>query len=788
MKAEQYLFRNCPIPGGGYVTGFLFSEKDEGVLYCRTDIGGTYKFDYEKEEWLSLIDHVTMEKPDETFPIALALDPDDSNVLYIACGVGMNSENANSDEGVLAISRDGGSSFEYKELPFFVHGNLNGRGTGFRLIVDKKNRHKLIMASQINGLWTSDDQGSTWNRVDGFNETHTTFVGQNPDGSILFAAGAGVSSCRSNKLRGHSLFFSLDNGGSFIPLIGPEDEELEGVAFAGHVAQRYTVDEQYLYVTYAIMGRNAYVHENGYSCDGGSVIGGRIYRYAWTDMLEANLEGVEGKDITPEEYPSSTSIYEGLLEYGFSGISKGENGLLIASTISKENGDCVYRSMDNGESWECILFKLSRGVMDFKTSYMKPEFNGGSNLIHWLSDLKINPHNNSEAWFNTGTGVFVTKNLLDDTVVFSDCCRGIEETVHLNLYAPPTGDVKLIDILGDLGGFAFRNLDEPCENSFADENGNRYITCINADYSDSNANEVIVTPRGNWTGKTKGGLIVSEDGCKTFKRLALPYGLTEELDEAFRLIEMPNVNSGWVAMSADSGTYVWSVANMITLPISRVIVSNDKGTTWKLAKVVDLDGNVKTAGGFKVFADRVEANIFYGLGSESDIYVSTDFGNTFMQVKLEVAEDTGCTFPQIDFSKIDCANKTEVRVDSGYIGHIYMALGEGGLWELDIDATSKCARAKKISKSGDYIYRVGLGLGFPGADYFKDPKALYIAATIDGEYGFYRTVDSGTTYVKLNNESQMFGDINSLEADPRVYGRFFLATGSRGVIYGEPIS
>ncbi len=32
----------------------------------------------------------------------------------------------------------------------------------------------------------------------------------------------------------------------------------------------------------------------------------------------------------------------------------------------------------------------------------------------------------------------------------------------------------------------------------------------------------------------------------------------------------------------------------------------------------------------------------------------------------------------------------------------------------------------------------------------------------------------------------MYGEINSIDGDKRVFGRFFLATGSRGVLYGEP--
>ena len=54
MKETAYCYRNLPIPGGGYVTGFLFHPQKENLLYARTDIGGTYKFDYDSQTWKSL--------------------------------------------------------------------------------------------------------------------------------------------------------------------------------------------------------------------------------------------------------------------------------------------------------------------------------------------------------------------------------------------------------------------------------------------------------------------------------------------------------------------------------------------------------------------------------------------------------------------------------------------------------------------------------------------------------------------------------------------------------------
>lgn len=764
METEKYIYRNCPIPGGGYVTGFVFHEKDPSLLYIRTDIGGTYGYDRQADRWYSLIDHVSMNDLSETYPIAIALDPEDPDYLYVACGIYDNPH------GVFAVSHDRGLSFRYFEMPMPVHGNLNGRGTGFRLAVDRDDPETLYFASQTSGLWITGDRGEHWTLMDSFPEEYTTFAGVSPDGKVMFAAGAGVTTARSDKLRGHSLYVFSDADNEFVPLGGPEDTEIDGVAMAGHVAQRYAMDDKYLYVTYSVMGRNAYVRELGYSCDGGSCIGGRIFRYDW-------------ETLTPEDItPGIDDVEGGLLEFGFSGISAGvqTRGLLIASTICSDDGDRIYRSTDYGDTWECVLHGLDTGRMEFRTPYMRPECNGGRNLIHWLTDLKLDSHNDREAWFNTGTGVFRTEDILAECVSFHDECAGLEETVHLNIYAPPAGETVLIDILGDLGGFAFRDLDKPCDNSFADDRGNRYITCINADYSDEDTDTVVVTPRGNWTGETRGGLILSHDGGRSFERIPLPYGLCDDLDIAFRNIEKPNVNSGWVALSADTQHIVWSVADGIDLPVGRVIVSHDAGESFDMVTVTGTDGSTVSDGKMKVFSDRMDSRFFYGFGDGSKLYMSTDHGETFVQLV------TPESFPAVDFGRIDCANKTEIRGDSGSVGVFYVATGVQGLWKVTFDPEKMRVHVFRLSDQGDSVYRIGLGVGAPGADYFNDPKAIYLVGTLAGSYGFYRTLDEGGSYVKLNGRYQRFGDINSVEGDPRVYGRFYIATGSRGVLYGIP--
>lgn len=913
VKSEKYTYRNLPIPGGGYVTGFLFHENEPGIQYLRTDIGGAYRLDREPSwKWESLINHVTMEDLRETYPIALALDERDTEKLYILSGVW------GQKAAKLSISKDRGEHFEGVDLPFRAHGNLNGRGTGQKLIVDHQDSSRLFYASQQDGLWKSEDGGYTWVKIEAMVENYLTFVAQSPDGNSLMVGSAGVTceeavvhptsanaemfSLESNQvtkhtMRGPALYLSTDGGESFEPMWQPENIFLEEVVFPGYVAERYSFDDRYFYVTFSYMGPNAKNREMGYSCDNGSLFGGHLIRYQLDQLplyAVATAQSCQGEDISPDarkllgkdvaigDNPmDSGGTFGGkdrliaekklpMLPYGLIGVATGKQtpGLVVVSSVSKEDGDCLFRSLDYGDSWEIILYDLSVGVMDFRTEYMKPPYNGGHNLIHWMTDVKINPFDSNELWFTTGTGPFVTHNLLAQEVHFSDYADGVEETVHLNLYSPTKGDVKLIDIVGDLGGFAFTDLDKPCDNSFADADGNRYITCINADCSDLHPEVVVVTPRGNWTGMTKGGLILTKDQCKTFERLPMPFGLSEKIDELLTLIERPNVNSGWVAMSPDCQNIVWSIGDRIYLPADCVVTSNDGGVTFAKAKIYDLAGDCisdkkvpmanqilpkmrlwshnsfgddmpEDAYAMKVYSDRVNSDVFYGFGMHGEVYLSADGGRSFVQKKICLMDDCktdACTdgancldslkteqqgasnciaedlvgtevdsLLDVNFSLIDTINGTEVRGECGKEGILYMALEKAGLWKLQIHfdemgdieeigafdgvkamVSNAVIEARRLGNKGDCFFRLGLGVGRPGGDYYRESKALYVSAIIDGEYGFFRSVDDGDTFVRLNESNQMYGEVNSMEGDSQEYGRFYIATGSRGVLYGEP--
>ena len=53
-KNVAYKYNNIPIHAGGYVTGFCFHSKEEGRMYIRTDIGGVYRYNKNKDVFESL--------------------------------------------------------------------------------------------------------------------------------------------------------------------------------------------------------------------------------------------------------------------------------------------------------------------------------------------------------------------------------------------------------------------------------------------------------------------------------------------------------------------------------------------------------------------------------------------------------------------------------------------------------------------------------------------------------------------------------------------------------------
>jgi hypothetical protein len=56
----------------------------------------------------------------------------------------------------------------------------------------------------------------------------------------------------------------------------------------------------------------------------------------------------------------------------------------------------------------------------------------------------------------------------------------------------------------------------------------------------------------------------------------------------------------------------------------------------------------------------------------------------------------------------------------------------------------------------------------------------------NGVSGVYRSEDQGATWQRIDDLQHQFGYINYLTGDPRLYGRVYLGSGGRGILYGDP--
>ncbi len=79
---------------------------------------------------------------------------------------------------------------------------------------------------------------------------------------------------------------------------------------------------------------------------------------------------------------------------------------------------------------------------------------------------------------------------------------------------------------------------------------------------------------------------------------------------------------------------------------------------------------------------------------------------------------------------------------------------------------------------------LGFGKAAPG----KTFPAVYLLGTINQLHARYRSDDAGQTWIRIDDDQHQFAtaDTPMIIGDPRIYGRVYITTGGRGVIYGDP--
>lgn len=501
VASVPYHWRNVFIGGGGFVTGLIPHPQNGNIFYARTDVGGAYRWDATARRWIPITD--SFDVADFTGIESLALDPNDTNRVYLAAGT------YSGGRAAVFRSDNQGRTWERTEVPFKMGGNEPGRFNGERLEVNPNDGNILFFGSRRGGLWKSTDRGVTWNRVAAFpkveeprSSARRGWFGMPPvgivcvmyDGATLYAA---VSTAGTN------LFRSTNGGDSWQPV----PNQPTGLR-PNHLVR---ASDGKLYLSY------------GKEAGPESMSDGAIWK------LDPKNDG--WTDVTPLK-PADDGQPFG---YGAVTVDANNPQVLLATTFCHWKPlDEVFRSTNGGASWQPLLATahFDHSIAPY-TAERKP---------HWMGSVVINPSNSNEAWFTTGYGVWCCTNLTAADAggrtewVFAD--QGLEETVPLALISPHEG-AHLLSGVGDIDGFRHDDLDvSPAQGSFS---GPRFGNTESLAFA---ARKPALIVRSGTGGKQTHAAI-SEDGGKTWRLVATdPPG--------------SDGGAGTIALSANGQTIVWT--------------------------------------------------------------------------------------------------------------------------------------------------------------------------------------------------------------------------------------
>nr|QIK02130.1 glycoside hydrolase family 74 [fungal sp.] len=578
--------------GGGFVPSIVFHPTEPGVAYARTDIGGIYRLN-DDDSWTPITDSLADTAHWGRWgPDALALDPQDADIIYSA--VGMYTNDWDPNNGAIIKSTDRGETWTVTDLPFKVGGNMPGRGMGERLAVDPKNSDIVYFGARSgNGLWKSTDAGESFEKVDSF-EAVGTYIPNPNDSSGYNSDKQGLAfvtfDSTSDTVDGAtsrifvgtadnitaSVYVTEDAGATWEAVEGQPDQ------FFPHKC-RLQPDEGALYLSYT----------DGSGPYDGSL--GSVWRY----------------DISSGEWTNITPVTGSDLNFGFGGLAldmQNPGTLVVASLNSWWPDAQIYRSTDSGATWS-VLWQWGNypeliyyyGISTEKAPWIRNDFlDVDSKWLGWMIEsLEINPHDSDHFLYGTGLTIFGGHDLTNwdrtHNITIESLADGIEETAVLEIASAPGGS-ELLAAVGDISGFSFADaadLDTAPQNVW---NSPKFTSTDGVDYAGNNPEKVVRV------GKDGGApmLALSSDGGFTW---ALHAGADS------------SASGGKVAYSADGDIIVWSTES------GNVIRSQDEGSFSAISSL---------SSGAVIAADRSDNDYFYA-GSSGTFYVSSNGGSAFSE-------------------------------------------------------------------------------------------------------------------------------------------------------------
>jgi photosystem II stability/assembly factor-like uncharacterized protein len=410
---------------------------------------------------------------------------------------------------------------------------------------------------------------------------------------------------------------------------------------------------------------------------------------------------------------------------GFGGLAVDAQrpGTIMAATIDLWAPDQIYRSTDGGQHWFEISGPAKRDPAGADWLY----FGGNElNATGWIGDLELDPFNRSRALYVTGQGIWWSDDVTNTDAGQSASFVFQNEGLEETValdLSSPPSGPPLLSALGDICGFRHDDLNVSPPQGMF--KNPRFGNTTSLDFAEQ-APELVVRVG---TGEAGRHGAVSLDGGESFA--------------AFESEPAGN-GAGTIAVSSDGQAWVWSPEG------GAPARSLDRGQSWQPCRGVPA--------GARVSADRVNQDLFFAIDRRG-VYVSRDAGESFA------------------LSPFELPRGARLHSVFGREGDFWISSSAGLHRSLDAGAT--------FTRLAHVNVALAVGFGRPVRD--DAYPAVYLSGKVDGKAGLFRSDDAGESWLTISDDQHAFGWIGFIAGDRRSYGRVYLGTGGRGIVYGDPL-
>lgn len=608
---------------------------------------------------------------------------------------------------------------------------------GMALDPNKSDRIYLALGKKIDGdggIFRSEDRGETWTRL------HTASFEGNGREARWIGEPIAVDPLSSDVIyagtRREGLFRSTDDGASWSKVI----DVPEGYTGGKPTGVRSIVFDP----GNDVNGKSSTIYVGGpgfgiyYSTNGGesfSQMPGSPDTPARMQVVDEDLyvthsTGValwtdgSWKDITPPE--GADRNYVALA------VDETDNSKLVVAQRYGSFYNAIYRSSDKGETWA----KINTDAVPANKHVDIPWWSK-TRFSSATADMAFVPGSSGELYYTDWFGVWRTPDVRAPTTDWYTVVKGHEETVILTLVASPDGPM-VYSGMADNFGFRHDAVDEYPEKKLYDLNEGFSIAV-----SEESPSHIAVLGATSWGGDNT-RLATSSDYGETWTNRTLPSG----------------TRLGKIAISATDPEHMVYVAGG-----GAVYYTADGGSSWtqsegapenaiRLTDIWNKD--------FALAADLVNGDLFY-LFKEGILYASSDGGATW------IAQNEEPIPSQSGFLNVVATPDKE--------GEIWISLDGNGLWRT-VDGGKTFAEVEVFDRVSLFSW------GAPAPEY-ENPTA-YAYGIQGGQWGLYRSVDMGNSWIQINDDEFQFpAGAKALAGDRETFGRVFIGTGGVGIAYGE---